>query len=135
MKSKKTFYAWTPVIIWCLLIFTLSSIPTPETSQIYWWDFIIKKSAHMVEYGILFFLTYRAVNFNNKKGERLDYLIAFIFGLFYAFSDEIHQSFVSGRHAKLMDIGFDMLGMVIVFTLIQKKIIPPGLVKPASEPK
>lgn len=110
-----------PVLVWCAVIFTLSSIPTPQTSQIYWWDFAIKKTAHMVEYGILYFLFFRAVIYSENKSSITNYslLITFLFGLLYAFSDEIHQSFTPGRHPKLMDIGFDSLGMLISFYLIK----------------
>lgn len=122
MFLKQKIKLWLPVIVWCIVIFILSSIPTLPSPKILWWDFVLKKSAHMIEYGILYFLFFRAVNdsvvnlsgsVQNPQASAVKKAIPFIFCLFYAISDEYHQSFVPGRHAKVMDIGFDFLGMVI----------------------
>jgi hypothetical protein len=97
------------VIAWCLLIFTLSSIPTLPKVGFIWWDFLLKKAAHMLEYALLFFLSYRAID---KKG---NWKTPFLFALAFALSDEYHQSFVPGRTARFLDIGFDSLGMLIAY--------------------
>lgn len=70
------------------------------------WDFIIKKSAHIGEYAIFFYLLRRA---------GLTVKQAFIVGVAYALSDEWHQSFVPGRTAKLTDVGIDTMGMGITY--------------------
>ena len=121
MKFRQFLNRWLPVIFWCGLIFLFSSIPTVQTSKIYWWDFVLKKTAHVIEYAVLFFLTFRAVTPTNKKSLITNYslLITFIFCLLYAITDEYHQSFVPGRHCKAMDIGFDSLGMLISFWRIK----------------
>lgn len=116
MKIKYFLSLWLPVVFWCILIFSLSSIPTVQTSEIYWWDFIIKKTAHVLEYGILYFLVFRAMNSKNIKP---NWAFPFLFCLLYAITDEYHQSFVPGRHCKAMDIGFDSLGMLISFWRIK----------------
>jgi len=137
MKIKKILFLWLPVVVWSAVIFTLSSIKTLPTQEIYWWDFVLKKTAHVVEYAILYFLVFRAINkadcrlkeglaYDIKIGKTTlrpqDWLIPFVLTLFYAFSDEYHQSFVPGRHCKLMDIGFDSLGMVLSFWQIKKHL-------------
>lgn len=33
--------------------------------------------------------------------------------LIYSFSDEFHQTFVSGREGKISDIGFDLIGITL----------------------
>jgi len=85
-------------------------MPTLPQVGFLWWDFAVKKSAHMVEYGILICLMIRA---------RLPWHKAVIYGVVYAISDEIHQSFVTGRTSKLTDVGFDTVGMLASLQLIK----------------
>lgn len=119
MKFNNTFSLWGLVILWCGLIFSFSSIPTITTSEILWWDFVLKKTAHVLEYAVLYFLVIRALN-KDKRLKIKKWWIAFIFCFLYALSDEYHQSFVLGRHAKLMDVGFDSLGMFLSYKNLQK---------------
>lgn len=97
------------VIAWCILIFTLSSIPTLPRVGFIWWDFLLKKTGHVFEYAVLFYLT--VVSLKTKKKWRT----AFLFCLAFALSDEYHQSFVAGRTAKLTDVGFDTLGTLLAY--------------------
>jgi hypothetical protein len=59
-SMKKFIIRYWKVIIWCLVIFIFSSIPNIPKAEIIWWDFIFKKSAHIGEYAILFYLLYQA---------------------------------------------------------------------------
>lgn len=114
---------WGPVVIWAVLIFTLSSIPTLPKVEIIWWDYVLKKSAHMFEYAVLFFLLVRALTKKKlKKATSKIFLIAATITLLYAASDEWHQSFVPGRGARLTDVGFDTVGMILSFLLVRRKI-------------
>lgn len=106
------FTYWAPVIAWAALIFFLSSLPTLPSAATVWWDFFLKKGAHISVYAILFFLTYRAVrNHTTSKA----YLITFILVFLYACSDELHQTFVPGRTGLARDVGYDTLGMSVVY--------------------
>jgi Predicted integral membrane protein len=108
-------------VLWALVIFIFSSqqiLPSLEFSA---FDFLLKKSAHIFVYAVLYFLLYRSVDKSLpaqagrfKNASSLFYLPILIC-LFYAISDEIHQSFVPGRYATLKDVGFDMLGVLIAF--------------------
>lgn len=111
MKNKLN--SWIPVVIWAVVIFLFSSRPDLPSNQIYVLDFIIKKSAHMTEFGIFTFLLYRAFKF-----KKID--TSFLIALSYAFTDEIHQLFVPGRDGKLTDVFIDLLGILIVAKLIKK---------------
>ena len=84
-------------------------------------DFIFKKTAHMAEYFILYYLLHRALKFSHPKS-KFNWLIAFILCVLYALSDEWHQSFVSGRTASLRDVGYDTLGVSIAFLRIYRYI-------------
>lgn len=120
-KGKRTFFVFGPLILWSLVIFSFSSFPTVETSEIYWWDFAIKKTAHFVEYFILTILSYRAVVFyEDKLSSKEIFLICFLFSFLYAASDEYHQSFVPGREAKVRDVLIDNIGILSAIWYIKK---------------
>lgn len=100
---------WLPVIFWAALIFTFSSEALPSTSEFYWKDFIIKKTAHLIEYSIFALLLYRAfINSGVKRGRAVLYTI--VIAIAYGAADEFHQSFTPGRQPRLRDLGFDTIG-------------------------
>ena len=100
---------WTPVLLWCGVIYFLSSIPYLRITEA-WWDYPLRKLAHMVEYGVLARLLARAFTgsaFGSKKK-----IFAWSLGLaiLYSCTDEAHQRFVAGRHGTPRDILFDSAG-------------------------
>jgi VanZ family protein len=103
MAISRRFSLWAPVVLWAAVIFALSSIPSLGT-DLGVWDTILRKGAHMTEYAILALLLFRAL------GSELS---AFLFGLAYAVSDEIHQLFVSGRHGSPVDVAIDAAGLLL----------------------
>lgn len=100
---------WLPVIVWCGLIFWLSSIPHLRMN-LGIWDFILRKAAHMVEYGALALLTARALSGSTRWNKGRVLFWSAIFTCLYAFSDEWHQAFVPGRGPSFGDIGIDSAG-------------------------
>ncbi len=87
-------------------------------------DKVIRKLAHYTIYtigGIVIF-NYAKTTEKTKK-EKILYSIAF--GACYAITDEIHQFFVSGRSARIFDVGIDTLGVItgILIYLAIMKII------------
>lgn len=96
------------VVGWCIFIFTISSIPSLPKVGFIWWDFVLKKSAHMLEYAVLFTLTLRAMAKRSPQ-------TAFLFSLAFALSDEYHQSFIPGRTALFSDVLFDSFGMLVAY--------------------
>jgi len=110
---KKFLKFWLPVVIWAGVIFILSSIPNLKTNLEQ--DFLLRKIAHMVEFGILTFLSYRALK-QEKININRALIFSFVFALFYAFTDEFHQLFVRGRHGSLKDVGIDSIG-ILIFSL------------------
>lgn len=129
MKFEQGLRLWIPVVFWCGVIFIFSSIPTLPAPKILWWDFVLKKSAHVIEYAILYLLVFRALRNSSAHAKGRAVVSCFLFCLLYAISDEYHQSFIPGRHAKTMDIGFDFLGMLISF----RRIKNDKLSKPVSK--
>jgi VanZ family protein len=99
------------------VIFLFSSYPTKRASEIYWQDFIVKKSAHMVEYFIFTTLLYRAFKESGVKKINAG-IFAITTAIIYAASDEFHQSFTPGREPTVRDVIFDTIGASIsIYTL------------------
>ncbi len=111
-------YLASRVIFWCGLIFYLSGIPNLNTGMGVW-DFVLRKCAHMVVFGILFIFTYSASNETLGIDREKSYFYALIFSIIYAMSDEYHQSFVPGRNASAIDVMIDSAG--VFAALILKK--------------
>jgi VanZ family protein len=99
---SRTLALWLPVVAWAAVIFTLSSIPDLGTG-LGTWDLVLRKLAHATEYAILGALLLRAVG---RPGA------AALAAVAYAASDELHQHFVSGRHAAPLDIAIDAVGVL-----------------------
>jgi VanZ family protein len=95
--------AWLLVLAWAAVIFALSSIPHLGTG-LGTWDTILRKGAHVTEYAIFGLLLTRAI------GRELP---AFLLGVGYAITDEIHQHFVTGRHSSPIDVAIDSTGVLI----------------------
>lgn len=116
---KKIISLWLPPVIWGLVIFSLSARSVPRAGADYWQDFVVKKIAHVIEFGILAILSYRAL-----KGSRLTQknaaisaiLICFLFGA----SDELHQFFTPGRQARIRDVVIDTLGATAVLAIWER---------------
>jgi hypothetical protein len=94
---------WLAVVAWAAVIFALSSIPHLGTG-LGTWDTILRKGAHVTEYAIFGLLLARAI------GRELP---AFLLGVGYAITDEIHQHFVTGRHSSPIDVAIDSTGVLI----------------------
>lgn len=73
-------------------------------------DFILRKSAHFIEFGGLCFLFNCSLYFSFGKAK---YIPSVIFTSLYALSDEIHQIFVDGRSCELRDWAIDTSGAVL----------------------
>ncbi|HCJ66508.1 MAG TPA: teicoplanin resistance protein VanZ [Elusimicrobia bacterium] len=111
---------WSPVLIWCSIIFYFSNIPH-LSSGLGVWDLFLRKVVHLTEYGVLSFLLMRA--FRNTSNLSLPDLSAWSLRLsiLYAFTDELHQGFVPGRENSVYDLFIDSLGAVIALWLLTWK--------------
>jgi VanZ family protein len=110
MPSSRALSLWLPVLVWAAVIFVFSSIPSLGTG-LGVWDTVLRKGAHMTEYAILGLLLLRAM------GRELP---ALALGIAYAITDELHQHFVSGRHASPIDALIDTAGLAIGIFLVRR---------------
>ena len=102
------------MVAWAVLIFALSSIPN-LSSDLGFWDLLLRKAAHVTEYAILGALLFRALE------REVPALAA---GIAYACTDEIHQHFVPGRNGSPVDLLFDAAGVAagIVFVRARRQV-------------
>jgi VanZ family protein len=103
MARSRLVTDWLPMLAWAAVIFAFSSIPH-LSSGLGVWDTVLRKGAHLTEYAILGALLYRAL------GREAPALAA---GIAYAATDELHQHFVTGRHASPVDVAIDAVGISI----------------------
>lgn len=110
----KFIYLYSPVLVWMIFIFWLSSIPHLQATSNPFWNFVTRKSAHISEFGILGILLYRAFGFKKTY-------LAVLIALLYAGSDEYHQSFVPQRVGVLSDIIYDLSGILLGIGVVKWK--------------
>ncbi|KKP70346.1 MAG: Metallophosphoesterase [candidate division CPR3 bacterium GW2011_GWF2_35_18] len=96
-----------------VLIFWLSSIPNLKIDDTEA-EFFRRKFVHLFEYGLLWFLIYRAIVLEkwrqNFKERFPTIILSFVLTVLYAVTDELHQMYVPTRTGKFSDMGFDILG-------------------------
>ena len=114
---------WLPPILWGLIIFSFSSLRVGSSNEIYWKDFVIKKTAHIVEYSILAVLLYRAM-IGSDIEKKKSIIFAILIVSLYGFTDEFHQSFTPGREPRIRDVIIDTIGGalgVLTFSKVLEK--------------
>lgn len=114
----KRLLVWLPTLVWMGVIFWFSSRPTGQTAQVYWQDFLVKKTAHFVEYFILAVLLSFSIAHSFRIGLRQMLFLALATSVFYAASDEYHQSRVPGREPRVRDVSIDTLGAIVAVTAL-----------------
>jgi len=116
-----------PVLAWMGLIFLLSAQPDLSTG-LGTTDYVLRKLAHMTEYGILWFLAARAFQPRNPAAGAA-------IAIAYAVTDEIHQHFVHGRHGAPLDVLIDATGVTIAWMATRRLglgVRDRGTANPAS---
>jgi len=87
------------------VIFFLSAQPDLN-SGLGTWDTVLRKLAHMAEFGLLWFLWLRALGFRPPAA-----VVAAAIAAGFAGTDELHQLFVRGRVASPLDWAIDCAGV------------------------
>jgi VanZ family protein len=104
-SPSHTSFVFRPLMRW---IFPRMSAETIERLH-----FVVRKTAHFVEYAVLGALAWRVVHFDPAFGSfspRRQHGFALLLCLFYASTDEFHQSFVPSREAAVRDVLLDTCG-------------------------
>jgi|GEM_PF-1109945 len=115
------FKDWLLVLIWSALIFLGSALPGASVSENRALDFLAHKLVHLFEYSVLFVLIHRAVKRSLLRVHcSLFSVLSFLLTVGYAITDEIHQSFVPGRDARLTDVFIDASAALLVWLFIKR---------------
>jgi len=101
-----------PPLALMAVIFLLSAQPDLSTG-LGTWDTILRKAAHIAEYGLLWFLWWRALNYGSV-------LPAALIAVAYAATDEFHQHFVEGRHGAPVDVLIDAVGVSLAIVAARR---------------
>lgn len=130
--SKNKPFQWILLAAgWMLLIFFLSHQPDLNTVPLLErlgilpkitnkqlaneLEYVLRKSAHILEYAVLYILVFStAASFTkneNEKQRAFTFLVSLLLCFAFAVTDEIHQSFVFRRSARIFDIIFDTFGI------------------------
>ena len=77
---------------------------------------MVRKTAHITEYFILFILIY--INIKEYKIKDI-YKVSIILSILYAIFDEFHQLFINERSGKVTDVLIDSVGVIIGYLFIK----------------
>lgn len=139
--------SWTAVILWMLLIFSLSHQPASESSEMSsgitkviiaavekvapgleedfgLLEHVVRKNAHFFIYLILGILVANALRKSGVQSSGSTMAAAAIC-VCYAMSDELHQLFISGRSGEVRDVLIDSSGAAagIIVLMIMDKLL------------
>jgi VanZ family protein len=110
---------WAPPVALMVVIFVLSAQPDLN-SGLGTIDLVGRKLVHAGEYALLTFLWWRA--FKTIATPRAAIVLALGIAVGYAVTDELHQHYVSGRHATPVDVAIDAAGASIAAVLIRRRM-------------
>ncbi|MGZ6268664.1 MAG: VanZ family protein [Candidatus Limnocylindrales bacterium] len=115
-SAHRTFLLyWLPVALWAGLIFAFSAQSNLKFAEAAPVDFVVRKAGHMFVFGVLAVLLWRALT-----SARIDRAVvwSWLIATAYAGTDELHQSFTSGRHPSPVDVGIDAAGALIALYVL-----------------
>jgi VanZ family protein len=105
------------VAAWYGVIFAFSDQPDLRVSSDDLLDFVLRKAAHMVVFGVLALLCWGAVGaWSRSRAAMLG--IGWSLTLALAISDEWHQTFVHGRVGHASDVAIDMTGATLALVAV-----------------
>lgn len=101
---------WVPVLVllaWAGVIFYLSSRSHVAVTDDPLWDFLTRKTAHFLVFGVLAYLAATVARvFRAPSPAVIGLVVAVVYGAL----DEAHQSFVVGRSPQVTDVLIDAAG-------------------------
>ena len=107
MPPPRRLDLWVPPLLLMVVIYVLSDQPSLD-SGLGLIDTVGRKLLHFGEYALLCFLWWRV--FAYGVPQRRAALLALLVASAYAATDELHQSFVEGRHGTPVDWAIDTAG-------------------------
>jgi VanZ family protein len=127
---------WLPVLAWMAMIMWFSTggwsaentgsilrplldwlLPWASAAHIAALHALIRKTAHVTEYGVLAALWFIALTRERRWSSRRAAWLAILVAIAWASLDELHQATVPSRTPSVGDVGFDAAGAVVAASL------------------
>jgi VanZ family protein len=107
------------------VIFFLSSQPSGGEHGVF--DLLVRKLGHVTEYAVLTYCWWRALRgLGAVRDNRAAIVLAVAIALAYSASDELHQTFVDGRHGTPVDVLIDAIGMTLAALYARRRSLGPS---------
>ena len=123
-KSTKTSDVVTSMVVNVTTSVTNKDIPREEVKKkVEDSTFLVRKTAHFTEYLILGILILQLLSDYTKINKRM-LIVSLVICYLYAVSDEVHQIFIPGRTAKVLDTFIDGAGSlvgIVIYSIYQSK--------------
>lgn len=126
LKRNKLYLIYIPLVVYWIILFTATTLPGGSAPKIAASD----KLKHFGGYFVLAALLHLTLHFQRKikKFYKKPLLWTLIITSVYGALDEIHQLFVPGRNAELLDwiadISGALLAVVVTGTIIKSGLLP-----------
>jgi VanZ family protein len=135
LRTPIFFSYWLPPLFWCtvVLVFSgdwgssrhtlglvrwlLSWFPSLSPAQFKMFHFYFRKSGHVLTYGILYFLWFRAFQGHLCYRVKKAALWSLGLSLLVALMDEGHQAMIRSRGGSLQDVGLDFSAALLAALL------------------
>ena len=116
LQKRKIWLVYIPLIIYWVILFTATSLPVERLPSIGFTD----KINHFIAYFILAVLLNLTLIYQRKSQLLFEKapIATIVICLFYGALDEVHQLFVPGRSAEILDWVADALGTTAAVLLI-----------------
>ena len=101
---------FAPPLVLMGVIFALSAQPSLNSGLA--WDTVLRKAAHMTEFGLLWLLWWRALGYGSR-------LVPAAIAVAYAVTDELHQTAVEGRVGSPVDVLIDTAGVLVAMLAVR----------------
>ncbi len=110
LEKNKLYLVYLPLVIYWIILLVATSLPAPDLPDVWGSD----KIKHYLAYGVLAFLLNLTFLVQEKKKLTVQkaFLVTIITCSVYGALDEIHQIFIPGRSAELLDLLADVIGAV-----------------------
>ena len=118
MSARSLVSLWLPPFVLMAVIFLLSAQPDLN-SGLGVIDTIGRKLVHAGEYALLCVLWWRALR--TVVRPRAALVVAVALALAYAATDEVHQTFVHGRHGTPIDVLIDAAGAIVAAVFLRRR--------------
>lgn len=151
-RRRQRVRAWAAVVLWALLILTLGGqdfsaedtggwiegilralFPDLDPSRLEPIHFVVRKGAHLFEYGVLGLLAFHALTLDAPSAVARPALLALLLVAAVAAVDEGRQAQLANRTGSARDVGIDVAGgavglsaLVLVTRLARRRAAEPA---------